>query len=103
MGICAASLGILVATILVVVVGSLLPPPWNESVLLGSGFVGLCACGVALWGAMNLSNANRSERDAGYTTLFGHRWELWQLDARTGEVVRRPGERQVRRRPRDEA
>jgi hypothetical protein len=38
------------------------------------------------------------ERDAGYTTQYNIRYELWQLDSKTGEVLRRPGERQARRR-----
>jgi hypothetical protein len=56
------------------------------------------ACG--LWAFHALAAAMARERDAGYTSLHGRYWELWQLDPKTGEVLRRPGEREVRRRPR---
>lgn len=38
------------------------------------------------------------EMAVGYTTRFGRLFAYWQLDDRTGEVLRRPGEREVRRR-----
>ena len=38
------------------------------------------------------------ERDHGYTTTYGDHNRLWQLDPKTGEVLRQPGERTARRR-----
>ena len=35
----------------------------------------------------------RREAEAGYTTLWYRYYHLWQLDPKTGEVLRRPGER----------
>ncbi len=40
--------------------------------------------------------ATRREAEAGYTTLWYRYYHLWQLDPRTGEALRRPGERTVR-------
>ena len=81
----------------------LLPSDVREAVALAIFAVILGFCAVGLWASFQTFGAIEREREAGYTTLYGRYRELWQLDHRTGEVLRRPGEREVRRRPRDEA
>ncbi len=56
-----------------------------------SGSVVIFVLGVP-WGA-----AKDRERRAGYTTLFGfsNTVDLWQLDYRSGEVLRRPGQERM--------
>jgi hypothetical protein len=56
--------------------------------LLGAcGGIALIIIGILLGIAM------RRETKAGYTTLYdGRKAHLWQLDPRTGEVIRRPGQ-----------
>jgi hypothetical protein len=39
--------------------------------------------------------ASRRENRAGYTTEFRGYWSYWRLDDKTGEVLRRPGERSL--------
>ena len=39
--------------------------------------------------------AIKEEQAAGYTTLSGMLFDLWLLDDKTGEVLRRPGEREL--------
>ena len=85
-----------------IVLGAMLPQPYKDLAHSGLLLVGLGTCGVGGWAAVNSNSAIMRERDAGYTTLYGMFIHLWQLDHRTGEVLRRPGEREVRRRPRDE-
>jgi hypothetical protein len=41
--------------------------------------------------------ASIRETQAGYTTLYDRYYDLWQLDPKTGAVLRHPGERVVRR------
>lgn len=54
---------------------------------------GVCVGSAFMWLAM------RRERRAGYTTLNLSGWRfngfLWQLDHRTGQVLRRPGDKEV--------
>jgi len=76
-------------------VGSNVPGQVGSVIVVGS-----CAWTV-FWGAL-CSRAGvgaivveRRERAAGYTTLFAGQYRrYWQLDPKTGAVVRRPGERQ---------
>ena len=82
--------------------GAGLAQPFKDFVMAGSFLVGLGIGAVGAWAFVNSNGAVLRERDAGYTTLYGMFIHLWQLDPRTGEVLRRPGEREVRRRPRDE-
>ena len=91
------------AMLVVIGVASLLSPPWREIVMTSAFVVGVVLGAIAIWAGVSLAGAIEREREAGYTTLYGRYRELWQLDHRTGEVLRRPGEREVRRRPRDEA
>ena len=62
-------------------------------------FVGLGpgACG-ALFATIRKAGAVRRELAAGYTTLYRQATDYWQLDPKTGEVLRRPGELKARRR-----
>ncbi len=49
------------------------------------------AFSVALMAAsLALGRTNRNEAAAGYTTLFNPKPQQWQLNPKTGEVVRRP-------------
>lgn len=84
--------------VVLIVLGAGLPKPFKDIVMFASLLVGLGICAVGLRGFVNGFKAGLSERDAGYTTLYGTMIDCWQLDHRTGEVLRRPGERQVRRR-----
>ncbi len=60
----------------------------------------IAALALPLMGALIVSSqarmaelrARRLERAAGYTTEFGQGRDLWQLEPRTGVVLRRPGE-----------
>ena len=76
-------------------VGSMLAPPLRDLVVFGSLGVVVVVGGVGLWASAMSRLAIDREHDDGYTTLFGIYRELWQLDDRTGEVLRRPGEREV--------
>ncbi len=93
----------MVSVALIVVSRLLLAPPLRESVMFGSLIVSLAVGGVGISIAWLYQSALDRECDSGYTTLFGTHLELWQLDDRTGEVLRRPGEREVRRRRRGDA
>jgi type IV secretory pathway VirB2 component (pilin) len=65
------------------------------------GLVAILAIGGMLMrGAAQADRAKDAEYAAGYTTLFGPPYEYWQLDDRTGEVLRRPGETKARPRSR---
>jgi hypothetical protein len=79
---------------------TLLPPHLREPVMLAALAVVGGFCALAIWAGASSYSAIQEERLSGYTTLYGRYWELWQLDHRTGEVLRRPGEREVRRHPR---
>ncbi len=78
----------------------LLPPSAWEPVMTAVFFLMLPFAGVGLWAGVELGAAMRREREGGYTTLYSVYRELWQLHPKTGEVLRRPGEREVRRRAR---
>jgi hypothetical protein len=54
--------------------------------------VGVCAGFAAIYAGANGWARAIEERDAGYTTTFGDQKHLWQLDPKTGSVIRRPGE-----------
>jgi hypothetical protein len=75
------------------VIGSTLDPPVRPTVVIAA-FVGLLVSGVIGTRTYLLEmGAEHRERDAGYTTLLSRRYrDYWQLDPRSGVVVRRPGE-----------
>jgi hypothetical protein len=79
----------------------LLPPHLREPAMLGAFAVVVGFSALAIWAGASSYSAISEERASGYTTLYGRYWDLWQLDHRTGEVLRRPGERQAGRRARD--
>jgi hypothetical protein len=57
----------------------------------------LTIVGYRSW--MGMNRRKRRERQAGYTTLYDSAGiDLWQLDPRTGAVIRRPREPMGRRR-----
>jgi hypothetical protein len=92
---CAA---VLVPSVLLMPVASLLPIPARHIVLGCLLAVILAVCSVGIRASIEWARTEMRERDAGYTTQYNKRYELWQLDSTTGEVLRRPGERQVRKR-----
>jgi hypothetical protein len=50
------------------------------------------------WIAGSIGESRATLREvAGYTTVYERHYELWQLEPRTGAVVRRPGERQYKK------
>jgi hypothetical protein len=87
----------LIASVLVlpfIGLGSLLSQPMR-GIVIGALVVLLVVCGVRGGrAAISEMRAEGRERAAGYTTLLRSRRyrNLWQLDPRTGGVVRRPGE-----------
>ena len=91
------------AAALLLWLAAFLPEELSEALSYAALAAGVCFGLLAIWAGAGTLSAIDRERDAGYTTLYGRYRELWQLDHRTGEVLRRPGEREVRRRPRDEA
>jgi hypothetical protein len=97
------SLAATLPMLLLIVIGAALPHPIRDIVMSGSLFVIFGLCTIGGRAGMKSNGAYLRERDAGYTTLYGMHRELWQLHHSTGEVLRRPGERVVRRRPRDQA
>jgi hypothetical protein len=76
------------------VVGSLLDQPFRPIVVLLalSGVITFAVKGIREYLAE--IGVERDEHGVGYTTLRRSRYrDLWQLDPRTGTVLRRPGEK----------
>jgi hypothetical protein len=92
---CAA---VLVPAVLLMPLASLLPVPPRLITLGGLLVVIIAVCMVGIHAGIEWARTEIRERDAGYTTQYGKRYELWQLDPTTGDVLRRPGERQARKR-----
>ncbi len=98
-----ASLGVGVVGLVAMVGGTLLfenTPSVRQPLVLLTGGPAVAASFVMLWAAIGAWLRARREAAAGYTTAFGQGmlsgrpyYELWQLDDKTGEVLRRPGER----------
>ena len=74
------------------------PAPIRPAVTTAALLVGLGAGAVLMYASIRGWRMALRERNAGYTTTFGDHPNLWQLDPMTGEVLRRPGERTVRKR-----
>jgi len=73
--------------------GSMLPDPVRPVLVLFAFGFAVCSGILMLVAGFALYFASQAERNSGYTTLSGSRYrDLWQLDAKTGSVVRRPGE-----------
>ena len=85
-----------VPAVLLMPVASGLPEPLRDTVLVVLGVCGIAASAVGINAGFQNGRMEIAERDAGYTTQYGKRFELWQLEPRTGEVLRRPGERTAR-------
>ena len=58
----------------------------------------LLSGGLNFRAAIRLGQATRRESAAGYTTRYTGWRKLWQLDPKTGEVLRRPGEPEIPKR-----
>jgi hypothetical protein len=52
--------------------------------------LGLLAC--AIYGVIKLRRVQENELYLGYTTLQGRWLEYWQLEPKTGAIIRRPGD-----------
>jgi hypothetical protein len=60
---------------------------------------GTAATAILAYATYRHTRRERQERRVGYTTTYeSHYRDYWQLDPRTGEVLRRPGELKARRR-----
>ena len=72
-------------------VGALIGPPVRQFLVVGALAGLLTFAIVAIHAAVNQVQAERRERDAGYTTLYGRdKRRYWHLDHKTGLVIRRP-------------
>ena len=60
------------------------------------GVAAVAALPVNLWARRRLRARTTRELAAGYTTLPGRAYDHWQLDPKTGAVLRRPGETTAR-------
>jgi len=71
-------------------------------VMIAFSILGACGGAALIVIGVLLSLAMRREAKAGYTTLYDSRkTHLWQLDSRTGDVIRRPGQPVVNQRRRN--
>jgi hypothetical protein len=68
------------------------PYEWHDTATEVAVVLILLVAGLGFRSAIRQNQAVGRERDAGYTTLYGSWLKLWQLDPKTGEVLRRPGE-----------
>ena len=87
----------MITTVLVLpflALGPLLSQPMRGVVIVAVVVLGLACCVRLARAAISEMRAEGRERAAGYTTLLRSRRyrNLWQLDPKTGGVVRRPGE-----------
>ena len=74
--------------------GLLLLPMPARMIVSVAAFAVICVLGSGLiLASLKESRATIRENAAGYTTVYQRHYELWQLNPRTGAVVRRPGER----------
>jgi len=80
---------------LLMTMSALVQSPLREVVIAVCLVLSLTFCAALLRVAFAVSAAAVRERKAGYTTLYGRYYAYWQLDHKTGEVLRRPGERMV--------
>ena len=93
------SIAIGIAMTLVMMLGFFVLPEPVRSVVTTAALLGSLGGAAGLgWASILGWHTARRERRAGYTTIYGSYLDAWQLDPKTGEVLRRPGEREVRRR-----
>lgn len=82
--------GFLPAPVLLLI-GSQAHDPLRALAFTGAIGIGLVSLGWVLRAGLYLMQAERREVQAGYTTLYSARYRhLWQLDPRTGAVIRPP-------------
>ena len=81
---------------LLIVVGIALPESARRLVFGTGATASIIIGALAMHPHVNLYFAEVREAKAGYTTTYGYRMDLWQLDPKTGEVLRAPGETKVR-------
>lgn len=99
MRIAVGSMGAAITIVVVIaLVGSALQQPVRGAVTGLLLVIGIVVTVAAFAAALASLATSRRERAAGYTTLYGEKRDLWQLDPTTGAVLRRPGERDTRRR-----
>ena len=83
---------VLVVSALAVVAASFLGFEARAVLIAVLALPGMAGAVVSSQARMAELRARRREREAGYTTEFGEGRDLWQLEPRTGAVLRRPGE-----------
>jgi len=81
--------------LLIPVEAALLMEPVRSSAMLFTFLVVAGIIGIQFHVVFKRRQAQVREREAGYTTDYATSYDLWQLDWRTGEVLRRPGEREL--------
>jgi hypothetical protein len=83
--------------ILLVPLGAAALPDSVRQVEVAAALAGaLVTWSAAFVAAIREGRVAMKERKAGYTTLYGMHYEYWQLDPRTGAVLRRPGDREAK-------
>lgn len=72
-------------------VGTLLEGPPRHAIIVVGVVVAILFGAYVLIAGILMAQAERREVSAGYTTLYSGRYRhLWQLDPRTGAVIRPP-------------
>jgi CBS domain containing-hemolysin-like protein len=94
-------IGVLASLAVVVVIflaAAFAPTGLRETAITIAVLIGaFVAAPIRIWAAIAGPRTEIRELGHGYTTLFGKNYDHWQLESRTGKVLRRPGERQYAR------
>ena len=86
-----------VVAVLLIVSDSALPPGIRDGVSNVLLAIGLLLGGLGVVAGLAESRAAMREVNACYTTLNNRYAAYWQLDPKTGDVLRRPGEHNAAR------
>jgi len=86
-------------TVVVIAVGAFGPADLRNVILNVALVPRIAATAILAYATYRHTRRERQERRVGYTTTYESYYrDYWQLDPRTGEVLRRPGELKARRR-----
>ena len=86
-------------TVVVIAVGAFGPADLRSVILNLALVPGTAATAILGYATYRHTRRERQERRVGYTTTYESYYrDYWQLDPKTGEVLRRPGESKARRR-----